>query len=471
MGAFEYDLAIVGAGSAGLIAADFAVRLGARVALLERDRIGGDCTWTGCVPSKALLKIAKVAHDARTAAQYGVHLSPPVIDMAQARQYMRGAIGKIDAGTTPEALRQKGIDVLPGPVSFLDAHTLAVGERRVRAAKVLIATGARPVSPALPGLAEVSFETYRSIFENDRLPASLAVIGGGPVGVEITQAYQRLGAQVTLYAERLLPGEEPEASAVVQRVLEREGVRVILGRALAVGAEAGGVRVFSGAAGAESAVSEMLFVAAGREPVVDGLQLEVAGVRMQAGGIAVNEHLQTSVPTIYAAGDVLGGLQYSHLAGWQGYQAARNALLPGNHAGFCAVVPRVTFCDPEVAQAGLLEEAARARFGARVRVERWGLDRVDRAVCENDRDGFVKVIATEDGTIVGAAIVARRAGEAIMEFVAAMHLGIKADKLAGIIHPYPTYSSAVQFVTTELAMRRAFSGVSGKLLRMAAKLM
>jgi len=214
----------------------------------------------------------------------------------------------------------------------------------------------------------------------------------------------------------------------------------------------------------------MLFVAAGRLPVLDGLHLEAAGVKFSAQGIAVNDHLQTSTPTIYAAGDVLGGLQFSHFAGWQGYQAARNALLPGNNSGFSAIVPRVTFSDPEVAQVGLLEDEARSKFPENIQVECWGLDRIDRAICENDLDGFIKVITKNDGAILGATIVARRAGETIMELVAAMHQDVKIDKLAGIIHPYPTYSTTIQFIATEMAMRHAFGGLSGKLIRMASKL-
>jgi pyruvate/2-oxoglutarate dehydrogenase complex dihydrolipoamide dehydrogenase (E3) component len=463
----EFDFAIIGAGSAGLIAADFAVRLGARVALLERDRIGGDCTWTGCVPSKALLKVAKIAHDARTSSLYGIHVSEPTINMTEVRRYLSDAIDQIYTGTTPEALQQKGMEVMLGAVSFVDSHTLAVGDQRLRAKKILIATGAKPLIPPIQGLTDVPFSTYREIFANDRLPASMSILGGGPIGVEIGQAYQRLGAHVRIFAERLLPKEEPEVSILVQQILEREGVRIVPHKVDAVAKAEGGIRVSSAA---ESIHSEMLFVAVGRQPVLDGLQLEAAGVKFSEQGIAVNDRLQTSSPTIYAAGDVLGGLQFSHFAGWQGYQAARNALLPGNNSGFSSIVPRITFSDPEVAQVGLLEHEAHSRFPSTLQVERWGLDRVDRAICENDRDGFIKIIAKSDGTIVGATIVARRAGETIMELVTAMHQGIKLDKLAGIVHPYPSYSSAIQFMATEMAMQHAFGGVSGKLIRLASKL-
>ncbi|GAC1419688.1 MAG: FAD-dependent oxidoreductase [Acidobacteriaceae bacterium] len=461
-----YDFAIIGAGSAGLIAADFAVKLGARVIMLERDRIGGDCTWTGCVPSKALLKVASVAHDARTGAAYGVHSSQPTIDMPQVRDYLRGAIEHIYAPTTPDALRAKGMQIALGPVSFLDAHTLSAGEQRISARKILIATGADPLVPSLPGLSDVPFSTYRDIFNLDRLPASMTIVGGGPVGVEMAQAYQRLGVQVAIVAERLLPKEEPEVSTLLQRVLTSEGIRVIAERAASIERTDGLIRVRT----ANTAVdSEKLVVAAGRTPAVKDLRLEAAGVRHTEDGVSVNRRLQTSVRNIYAAGDVLGGAQFSHFAGWQGFQAARNALLPGSNSGFSSTLPRITFTDPEVAQVGLLEHEARTQGLNGLHIGCWGLERIDRAVCDNDRDGFIKIIANSNGTILGATIVGRRAGDAIMELVMAIAQKMTVAKLAGIIHPYPTYSTGVQLLVTEMAMQQAFSGASGRLIRSASK--
>lgn len=462
-----YDFAIVGAGSVGLIAADFAVKLGARVALLERDRIGGDCTWSGCVPSKSLLKVARVAHEVRTASHFGIRSQAPVVDMVQVREYLRSTIGAIYEGTTPEALRAKGMDVLLGPVRFVDAHTLAVGERRITAGKMLIATGAEPVMPSLPGLGQVSFSTYREIFENDRLPAAMVVIGGGPVGMEVAQAYQRLGTQVTVFAEQLLPKEELDATDILARVLQREGVRLVRERAIAVAPSGRLIRV---QAAQQEVDCDLLFVAAGRKPTLAGLNLEAAGIAYTEKGIVVNDHLQTSAAQVYAAGDVLGGEQFSHLAGWQGFQAARNALLPGNNSGFSPVMPRITFTDPEVAQVGLTAAQARSRHGEDVVVSTWPIDRADRAVCDNDREGMFRIVATRSGSILGATLVGRRAGEAIMELVLAMQHGIKVSDLASTIHPYPTYNSAIQLMATEMAMEHAFGGFSGSMLRMASKL-
>lgn len=463
----QYDLAIIGAGSVGLIAAEFAVKLGARVAMLERDRIGGDCTWSGCVPSKSLLKVAKVAHDLRTASTFGIASQPPVVDMQQVRKYLRSTIQQIYKGTTPEALREKGMDILLGPVSFVDSHTLAVGSQRITSKKILIATGADPMIPPLAGLSDVSFSTYRQIFENDRLPASMVVIGGGPVGVEVAQAYQRLGTQVTIFAERLLPKEEPDASEILHRVLEREGLRLVSERVLSVAKSDTGIMVHSER---QQVDCDLLLVAAGRRPTLDGLNLEAVDVRYSENGIVVNDHLQTSVSTIYAAGDVLGGEQFSHLAGFQGFQAARNALLPGNNSGFPAVMPRVTFTDPEIAQVGLTSKRAHQSHSGDMVTSTWPISKVDRAVCDNDRDGMIKLVATRGGTILGATIVGHRAGEAIMEIVIAMQHNLKVSDLASIIHPYPTYNSGIQLLATEMAVEHSMTGVSGNFIRAASKM-
>ncbi len=461
-----YDLAILGAGSVGLIAADFAVKLGARVVMIERDRIGGDCTWSGCVPSKSLVKVARVAHQLRTASTLGIQSVPPVVDMLQVREYLRSTIRQIYKGTTPEALQQKGMDILLGPASFVDPHILMVGTQRISAKKMLIATGAEPLIPSLPGLSAVPYSTYRQIFENDHLPAAMVVIGGGPVGLEIAQAYQRLGTQVIVFAERLLPKEEPDASEIIARVFEREGLQIVPERAVSV--EQAGYRAAVHSAG-QRIECDLLLVAAGRKPTLDGLNLEAAGVKYSGKGIEVNRHLQTSTNSIYAAGDVLGGEQFSHLAGWQGFQAARNALLPGSNSCFPSVMPRITFTDPEVAQVGLTFAQALAANRNPV-VSTWPITRVDRAVCDNDCEGMIKIIATPAGTILGATIVGHRAGEAIMEIVMAMQNNLKVSDLASIIHPYPTYNSGIQLLATEMAVEDSLTGLSGALIRTASKM-
>lgn len=467
MAADDYDLAIIGAGAGGLTAADFAVQLGARVALIEKNRIGGDCTWTGCVPSKSLLKAAKIAHDVRRAERFGISAGAPIADMERVREYVRGTIQQIYQSQPPEALRAKGIDVILGTGRFADPNTIAVGERRLHAKKILLTTGARPVIPAIAGLESVPFVTYERIFENDRLPSGLIVIGGGPLGVEMAQAYQRLGAQVTVVAERLLPKDEPEARKVMEEVLQREGMTFIRGCATAARREGEQIVVTTDAGEARG---DLLLIAGGRAPVVAGLDLEKAGVNYSERGIPVDEQLRTNVKHIYAAGDAAGGYQFSHLAAWQAFLAARNALIPGSSKGLTDLVPWVTFTDPEVAHIGLTEEQARQKFGNDVTVDSMAMSHIDRAASEDDRDGFIKVVAKRNGRIVGASVVGSRAGEMITEFIIAIARRMKISDLAGPIHPYPTYSSAVQQLAARMAVARTLSGFSGDAIRWLSKI-
>lgn len=458
-----YDLAIIGAGASGLIAADFAVQLGARTALVDKGPIGGDCTWTGCVPSKSLIKVATVAHHVRTAARFGIETPEPKTDFARVRSYLRGTIEQIYEPTKPENLARKGMDVLIGAASFVDPHTLCVGDRTIHARKFLINTGAEPKIPVITGLGSIPYFTYQQIFENGRLPEHLVVIGGGPIGCEVAQAYRRLGSRVTLIATRLLPAEDREVSAMIERVFAGEGIERVIARAESVSGEADSIVVRSASG---QVAGDMLLIATGRTPLTRSLNLETAGVRYSERGIEVDKYLRTSARHIFAAGDVIGGPQFSHLAGWQGFQAARNALLPGKNKGMSDSLSRVTFTSPEVAQVGLTEEVARTRYSAaELRVMTFDIAKVDRAVNEDDRVGLLKIVALRTGRILGAVIVGERAGEAITEISVAIHNQLKLADLAATIHPYPTYSSGIQFLATKMAMEQAFGGAYGKLLR------
>jgi pyruvate/2-oxoglutarate dehydrogenase complex dihydrolipoamide dehydrogenase (E3) component len=462
----DFDLVIIGAGSGGLTAAAFAAQLGAKVALVEKHRIGGDCTWTGCVPSKALLKAAKVAHEVRNSARFGIVAGAPVTDMAAVRAHVRRAIDEVYQFESPEALQRKGIEVIQGPARFTGTSNIMVNQQAVCGKAFLITTGARPRIPAIAGLSEVPFLTYEQIFDNDQLPGRLVVVGGGPIGMELTQAYQRLGSQVIVIANRLLPKDEPEVPGLMRRVFEREGVRFVTGRAHSARTDGAGVVVTTEG---EEIRGDALLIASGRIPTVAGLDLDKAGVKYSAAGIPVDEHLRTNVKHIYAAGDVVGGLQFTHLAGWQGFQAARNALLPGNSKGLSGLVPWVTYTDPEVAHAGMTEEQARARFGDPIQVRRREMICTDRAVCEDDTDGFMKVVARDNGTLVGATVVHARAGETIAELVLAMKQGLKLSDLAAAIHPYPTYATAVQQLAADRTVERLLSGTSGRIVRGLSK--
>jgi pyruvate/2-oxoglutarate dehydrogenase complex dihydrolipoamide dehydrogenase (E3) component len=482
----QFDLIIIGAGAAGLIAADFARNLGADVALIEADRIGGDCTWTGCVPSKSLLKAAAVAAAAREGSRFGISAHEPRADMAAVREYVRACVAHIYAPTAPEQLQQGNLSVLIGAARFLDSHTLALGPQQLRARRFLICTGAEPIRPALPGLDRIPYLTYRDIFDNDRLPHHLAVVGGGPLGCEIAQAYRRLGAAVTLIAPSLLARAEPQVCELIEQVFAHEGIARLRARAASFSGQRGAVCVHSEAGSVEA---DMLLMAVGRAPRLQGLGLAAAGVRSDAHGIIVDEQLRTSVGHIYAAGDVTGGAQYSHLAGWQGFRAVRHALLPHAPvfgalrraqrarqrmaaAGLPALagLPQVTFVQPEVAQIGLSERAARERFGAGVLAGELPLQRVDRAVSENDTLGLVKLIAAADGRLLGASIVGQRAGEVLAELSLAMAQRLRLKDLASAIHPYPTYSSAVQLLATQMAMRQFMGGWRGRVTRRLSRL-
>jgi pyruvate/2-oxoglutarate dehydrogenase complex dihydrolipoamide dehydrogenase (E3) component len=458
----RYDLVIVGAGSGGLVAARFAAQLGAKVALIEKNRIGGDCTWTGCVPSKALLKVAKVAHEIRNAPRYGISVTSPEINMLAVREYVRRAVASVHQFESPEVLAGEGIEVIFGAARFTDPSTIVAGDRVIQSKAFLLATGARPSIPPITGIRDVPFITYEQIFDNDVLPRTMLIVGGGPIGIEMAQAYQRLGSQVAVVGKAVLPKEDPDVQELIKTVLEREGVRFVRGRAKEARRDGNAVVITT-----EDQVltGDLLLVAAGRKPNTEGLDLEKAGVNRSSAGIFVDDLLRTNVHHIYAAGDIAGGYQFTHYAGWQAFQAVRNALLPGSASGISDVVPWVTFTDPEVAHVGLTEQEVRAKHGDRIQVHRWELSKVDRAVCENDTAGLLKVITNKDGTILGASIVAARAGEAIVELVVAMKNKLKIADLAGTIHPYPTYTTAVQQMAADLTVEHLLSGASGKLIR------
>lgn len=462
MGGSEYDLMVIGGGTAGLTAAGFAAQLGARVALVEKHRIGGDCTWTGCVPSKALLKAAKVAHTARTAARFGITTGPVTVDMAQVRASVQAAVAEVYQHETPEALARDGIETFIGAPRFVDRRAVQVDTHTLRAQKIILATGAHPLIPDISGLRDVPFITYEQVFDLDKLPEQLLIIGAGPVGIELAQAFQRLGAAVTVIGKQVLPRMEQEAAGLVESVLMREGVQFAQGLATAVRMDGDAIVV---QVGEQSFRGDRLLVAAGRTPNTAGLDLERAGIAYTEAGIQVDRNLKTSADNIYAAGDCVGSYQFTHFAGWQAFQAARNALLPFAVKGFADVVPWTLFTDPEAAHVGLTEIQARHLYTDDARVTRRDLSRVDRAVSDGETEGFIKVVHTRAGKLLGATIVAPRAGETITEFALALALDLNAETLAKAIHVYPTYSSGVQLVLADIAVEKALGGPTGRLLK------
>jgi pyruvate/2-oxoglutarate dehydrogenase complex dihydrolipoamide dehydrogenase (E3) component len=467
----EYDLNIIGGGSAGLTAAGFAVQLGMRVGLVEKHRLGGDCTWSGCVPSKTLLKAAKVAHEMRTADNYGLTPVDPEVDLKSVMAHVQAVIADVYQHESPEALRADGIDVFLAAPRFLDAYTLAVGERTLTSRRVLIATGAHPSLPPVAGLATVDYLTYETIWDLENLPRHLLVIGAGPIGCEMAQAFRRLGSAVTLLSsrDRVLPRDDRDASDVLGRVFEDEGVDVRFGaRAERAWEDESGIHLV---AGNDELDGDALFIATGRRPNVDGLDLTNAGVTYSGSGIEVDDYLRTSQRHIYAAGDCVGSHQFTHYAGWQAFMAVRNALLPGASKGVTDLVPWTTFTDPEVAHIGLTVEQARERYGDTVMTCMWPMDKVDRARTEGDTAGFIKLAHSKDGTLYGATVVAGRAGEMIHEWVLALDRGLRESELANFIHVYPTYSTASMQTAAHIRVEQLLSGTSGRVIRGLARLM
>lgn len=461
----SYDLFVIGAGSAGLVAARLAAGLGARVALVEKHRIGGDCTWTGCIPSKTLIRAAKVAHESRRSRELGMPMDPSArVDMSRVRDWVSRSIESVYDTETPEELVAEGIDVFFGGARFEDAGRLRVRDELLVGRRFLIVTGALPKIPPIPGLEDVPYVTSLEIFESTELPERLLVIGSGPQGCEISQAYARLGSAVTIFGFHILPREDPDASAVLAKVFDEEGMTTVPGRV--DGARMEGAEIVLSADSLEVR-GDAVFIAAGRRAAIDGLGLDAAGVACSEDGVVVDRRLRTSVRHIFAAGDcVAGNEHFTHLAGWQAARAVQNALIPGYRvAGFSDVVPRVTFTDPEVGHVGLSEVEARARHGDRTRTTVREAPWIDRAVTDGHPDGFIKVVHLRNGRILGATVVAERAGEVIAEVALAMSSGVRLAALAQVIHPYPTYSVAMQRLAGDEALRATMDGPIGGLVR------
>ncbi len=466
----RYDLIVIGGGAAGLSAARFARQLGLSVALVEKDRLGGDCTWTGCVPSKALLRAARFAHEMRTAARLGLGNHTPDVAFAQVMSRVRGIVERIYEAESPGAVGSEGIDLVFGTARFLDSRTIQVDDVEFTGRRVLICTGAAPVIPPIPGLHDVPFLTHETVWGLPELPKHLAVAGSGPVGCELAQAFLRLGSSVTLIeaTDRLLPQEEPEASQLLATQLRAEGAKLKLGAGLQAVHRSGNQIRLSFSNG-ESGEADALLLAVGRRPRLESLGLEQAGITYTPAGINTNTHLRTKRKHIYAAGDCVGGYQFTHYAANQGFMAVRNAFLPFNKRSVLDRVPSVTFTDPEVAHVGLTENQAREKYGPKVQAATFLMDRVDRAVVDGSEDGFLKVIHRAGGKLLGATVVAPYAGEMIHEWTLALDHSLTLSDMAQSLHAYPTYSLANQQLAAQITVEKMLSGRMGSLVRSLAR--
>jgi pyruvate/2-oxoglutarate dehydrogenase complex dihydrolipoamide dehydrogenase (E3) component len=452
----DYDLVIVGMGSAGLVAAEFAARvLGLKVAAVERERLGGDCLWTGCVPSKVVLASAKRAHAMRTAGRLGLPPVDPRIDTSAVWRRIRSVQDEIAASDDdPRRYEQMGVEVLFGTARLRDRHTVEVDGRRLDTRFVLLSTGSRTRVPDIAGVAVVGYVSSETVFGLERMPSSVLFIGGGPTAVEMAQAMRRLGAEVTVLEqrERLMFRDEPELTETLTRLLRHEGVDVRLGVQLEHATRANGSKVLHGTeAGVRRTwTAQEIFVATGREPVVDGLDLHRAGVNVGSEGLELDARLRTTASSVYAAGDITGSSFFTHSAAHEAVTAVRNMFFPGRQR-MAEHVPWCTFTEPELAHAGLTIAEATDRYGERrVEVGRIDLTRSDRARAEGSTEGRLVLVAAR-GRLVGAHVLAPNAGELIHELWLAIRLKLKLRRLAETVHVYPTISTSVAQLSAEAA--------------------
>lgn len=445
----RYHLVVIGAGTAGLVTAAGAAGLGARVALVERHLMGGDCLNVGCVPSKAILASARAAADIARAGALGVSVRGPVaVDFSAVMERMRKLRASIAPHDGAERFRALGVDVFLGEARFRAADEVEVGGERLRFARAVVATGGRPAVPPIPGLAEAGFRTNESIFDLTELPRRLAVIGGGPIGCELAQAFSRLGSHVTIVQNQpqFLPREERDAAEILLAAFESAGIRVRLDTEVARVETQGRERVLHLARreGREKVTVDEILVAAGRRPNVDGLGLEAAGVRFGPRGVEIDDRLRTANRRIFAVGDVALTHQFTHVADAAARIVLQNALFPFGRKLSALTIPWSTYTDPEIAHVGL--DAARARErGLSVETVTVPFAEVDRARLEGATEGFVRIHAeAKSGRIVGATIVGRDAGDLVSEISVAMAGKLSLGALGSVIHPYPTRAEAIR---------------------------
>ena len=447
----EFDLAVIGGGAGGLAVASGATALGAKVALIEKNRLGGDSLWHGSVPSKTLLKSARVAHAMRNADRWALAPVDPKPDLARVMERVASVVLGIATHDSPERFRAMGVDVIIGNGRFTSPSTLDVDGRAITARHFVLATGSRPAIPPIAGLAYVPYVTNETVFSLREPVPQLIIVGAGPVGCEMAQAFRRLGSAVTVVdmAGRILPREDSDVASVLQRQLESEGIRYRLG--ITVGgvkqgdAHAGRIRMtLRTANGAvEQIAASHLMLAAGRVPNIEGLGLEAAGVRVENGRILADESLNTTNSDIHVVGDVAGGHPFTHVAEHHAGVILRQTVLRMRWTKPSTAIPWCTYTDPELARVGLSETEARTH-GIEHRVYRFPFGDIDRARAEGETEGFAKLVSDRRGRLLGAAIVGAVAGELIAECVLAVGKGLKTGDLLDSIHTYPTRSQVTR---------------------------
>lgn len=448
-----FDVIVIGGGTAGLVSASGCARLGRRVALIEREALGGDCLWTGCVPTKALVSSAKLAHQMRTANAWGLTPVTPRIDPKSIMDSMRAAQRIAGKHDDPQKFHGLGIEVIEGAARFVAPDAVEVNGRTLRARDIVIATGSRTAVPPVDGLQESGFIDHVSFLKGDDLPDSLLILGGGYIGIEFAQIFRRFGAQVTVIEmlDDIVNKEDAEVIARIHEILQDEGIDIHTGWAAKSARREGDkklVRIERKNGESREIRADEIFVASGRRGNVEGLGLEVAGVKTVRSYVSVNKYLQTSAPRIWACGDVHGGLQFTHVAAYEAVKLVRNMLFPGKSAVNYEHVPWALYTDPEVGHIGMTESEAREAFGDSVRVYKVEMADVDRAVVERDTRGLLKFICDSKGRILGAHAICAHASTLIEEIVVARKKGMRIGAMAQLVSAYPSMADAIPKAAT-----------------------
>lgn len=444
-----YDVIVIGGGTAGLVTASGCARLGRRVALIEREKLGGDCLWTGCVPTKALVASARLVHQMRNADAFGLEPVTQNVSPRRILESMRQRRATISRHDDPQKFRDLGIDVIEGSARLLRGREIEVGGRVLAARDIVLATGSRTAVPPIDGLEDAGYLDHASFLAQDELPSTILVLGGGAIGIEFAQLFGRFGAKVTVVeaGDEILPREDASVVRRIREILTAEGVELVTGtsveavrregsRRIATLREADGTR--------RDVVVDALFVAAGRRGNTEGLGLEDAGVAVERSYVVVDRFLQTTAPRVWACGDVHGGPQFTHVAAYEAVKLVRNMLFPGRAAVDYTHIPWTLFTDPEAAHLGMTEHEARAEHGDTIEIYQLEMEDVDRAVVDRADSGFVKIICDQRGRVLGAHVVCADASSVIQEIVLARRAGLKVSELATRLSSYPSLSDAIQ---------------------------
>jgi pyruvate/2-oxoglutarate dehydrogenase complex dihydrolipoamide dehydrogenase (E3) component len=459
-----YDIAVIGGGAGGLVVASVAAQLGLEVALVEKEQqLGGDCLHFGCVPSKALLRTAHVAHTIRHAREFGVDVNAPHADIRKVNAYIQNVINTIQHHDSHERFRELGCDLYQGSARFLSASSIQAGDIEIRSKRFVIATGSSAWVPELKGIDSVSYLTNEDMFSLKSLPEHLLVMGAGPVGVEMAQAYSHLGSRVTLIeqAERILPHFDPDISGILKQQFLSDEVSIVHGTVAGV-RQQGDIRAVTLDDGREIR-GDQLLVAVGRRPVINDLGLDKAGVEYSAKGVKVNARMQTSNRRIYACGDVTGQMPFTHVAEQQAGVVIANTCFRIPKRMDYRVIPAVVYTEPECAQVGM--STAEAELDDSATVIQFDMQQLDRAITDGTRQGFLKLVARK-GRLVGAHVTGYRAGEIIHELALAIQENLKLSKITTLVHAYPAYSQINRRAASQYFRNSLFSAKTRKLVQL-----